>query len=129
MPEVMTENEILHINTEIVGADDKDTILVTRNALDQIKNVKASNNVPEEYSLRIGAQSGGCSGFHYVIGFDSEGNDMDKLVTVDDLSILIDRKSLFYLQGVTLDYVDDANGKGFVFNNPNNEHTCGCGGH
>lgn len=128
MAETMIDNTI-KINTDINGAEEKDSILVTQTAIDQIKAVKQSNQVPEEYFLRIGAQSGGCSGFHYIIGFDSELNDMDKEIEIENMNIVIDRKSLFYLQGVTLDYKDDVNGKGFVFNNPNNEHVCGCGGH
>lgn len=127
MAETLVEKNILEINTEINGADEKDVIYVTDNAFEQIKQVRVSNNVPDEYFLRMGAQSGGCSGFHYIIGFDSDVSDMDKEIEIDDVKMVIDRKSLFYLQGVTLDYMDDANGKGFVFNNPNNEHTCGCG--
>jgi iron-sulfur cluster assembly protein len=129
MTETMTDTNLIGIDTEIVGAEDKDKIYMTENAFNQIHEVRESNNVPEEYFLRMGAQSGGCSGFQYIIGFDSEVKEMDKEITIDNVNVVIDRKSLFYLQGVTLDYVDDVNGKGFVFNNPNNEHACGCGGH
>lgn len=127
MTETMTDTNLIGIDTEINGAEDKDKIYMTENAFNQIQEVRESNNVPEEYFLRMGAQSGGCSGFQYIIGFDSDVKEMDKEITIDDVNIVIDRKSLFYLQGVTLDYVDDTNGKGFVFNNPNNEHACGCG--
>ncbi len=129
MTETMTDTNLIGINTEINGAEDKDKIYMTDNAFNQIQAVRESNNVPEDYFLRMGAQSGGCSGFQYIIGFDSEVKEMDKEITIDNVNIVIDRKSLFYLQGVTLDFVDDSNGKGFVFNNPNNEHACGCGGH
>jgi iron-sulfur cluster assembly protein len=128
MNDVMNEIEIELIHTGVTGTEDQDAILVTRRALDKISSIKNENNVPEEYSLRLGTQSGGCSGMNYILGFDSEVNANDKLIELSSLNMIIDNKSLFYLMGVTLDYVDDVHGSGFVFNNPNNVKTCGCGG-
>lgn len=122
------EIDVALIHTGVVGADDKDAIMITKRALDKINTIKAENNVPAEYSLRLGTQSGGCSGMNYILGFDSDINDFDKLIEMHNLNLVIDNKSLFYLMGVTLDYVDDMHGSGFVFNNPNNAKTCGCGG-
>ncbi|MDX9791121.1 MAG: iron-sulfur cluster assembly accessory protein [Candidatus Kapaibacterium sp.] len=129
MNEVINDIEVEHIHTGVNGAEAQDAIMVTRRALNKINSIKAENSVPEEYSLRLGTQSGGCSGMNYILGFDSEYNDNDKLIKLHDLSLVVDNKSLFYLMGVTLDYVDDAHGSGFVFSNPNNMKTCGCGGH
>lgn len=128
MAEILENNAVEIIHTDVIGADELDSIKITQNAIDMIKKVREENKVPADYSLRLGTQSGGCSGMSYLIGFDSEVNEMDKNVTVSDLKIAIDRKSLFYMMGVTLDFVDDENGSGFVFNNPNNAKTCGCGG-
>lgn len=128
MSEVLLDNDITKLNTGIIGADNEDMILLSKNAIDQVNHIRQENNVPIEYNLRVGTQSGGCSGMNYIIGFDSEINENDKVFEIGDLNMVVDNKSLFYLQGVTLDYVDDVNGSGFIFNNPNNEKTCGCGG-
>lgn len=128
MPETLDKLEFETINTGIMGAEESDSIFLSKKALDKIINIREENNVPDEYSLRLGTKMGGCSGLSYIIGFDSELNDNDKLIEMTDLNLVIDRTSLFYLMGVTLDYIDDATGSGFVFSNPNNEKTCGCGG-
>lgn len=127
MNEILLDHELRKLDTGIIGTDDQDAILISRNAIDKVMEIRESNDVPAEYNLRLGTQSGGCSGMNYIIGFDSEINDQDKVFEIGNLNLTIDRKSLFYLQGVTLDYVDDTQGSGFIFNNPNNEKTCGCG--
>lgn len=124
----MNDIEVEVIHTGVIGTEEQDALSVTRRALDKIDSIKSENNVPAEYSLRLGTQSGGCSGMNYILGFDSEVNDNDKLIELHNLNLVIDNKSIFYLMGVTLDYVDDVHGSGFVFNNPNNAKTCGCGG-
>lgn len=128
MSDVLLDHELRKLNTEIINSEEQDSIIISRNAIDKVNEIRNSNDVPAEYFLRLGTQSGGCSGMNYIIGFDSELNTNDKSFNVGDLHIAIDRKSLFYLQGVTLDYADDDLGSGFVFSNPNNENTCGCGG-
>jgi len=120
--------KIEKLNTGIVGAEEQDSVLITSRAIDKVNQIRKENSIPEDYSLRLGAQSGGCSGMNYLLGFDSELNEFDKVIEMNDLSVIIDRNSLFYLMGVTLDYVNDDFGSGFVFNNPNNEKSCGCGG-
>ena len=128
MTEYLADVELQKISTGIKGAEDKDSIFISKNAMEQVTKIKTENNVPEEYLLRLGTRSGGCSGMNYIIGFDSEVNDYDKVIPMQDFNLVVDRKSLFYLMGVTLDYVNDVHGSGFVFNNPNNIKTCGCGG-
>lgn len=119
---------IERIPTGIEGATKQDDFLMTRKAIETIEQIKQTNEVPEEYYLRLGTRPGGCSGMSYMLGFDSEVNENDRIIEANDLKMVIDDHSLFYLQGVTLDYTDGAQGAGFVFNNPNNDHVCGCGG-
>ncbi|MDC1068607.1 iron-sulfur cluster assembly accessory protein [Candidatus Kapabacteria bacterium] len=114
------------VSTGIQGAEKLDDFLITSTALQTVEQVKKQNEIEDEYYLRLGTRMGGCSGIQYMLGFDSEVNDNDKIVEVDDLKMVIDNHSLFYLQGVTLDYAEGAQGAGFTFNNPNNEHSCGC---
>ena len=77
--------------------------------------------------VRVGVKSGGCSGLSYELKFDNDLQENDKLFEDNQVRILVDKKSLLYLVGTILDYSGGLNGKGFVFNNPNAQRTCGCG--
>ncbi len=81
----------------------------------------------EESFVRVGVESGGCSGLSYKLSFDRNRNEEDKLFEDNGVKILVDKKSFLYLIGTTLEYSGGLNGKGFVFNNPNAQRTCGCG--
>lgn len=123
------EEEILceRISSGIDGATESDDFFISQRALEMIQYVRNANSVPENYFLRIGVQGGGCSGFNYALGFDSEYNpNEDRKFSVQNLEVVIDMRSLFYLMGVTLDYVETPQGRGFIFSNPNNLPTCGC---
>ena len=82
---------------------------------------------PSNDIVRVGVKSGGCSGLSYELKFDNHLQDDDKLFEDNQVRILVDKKSLLYLVGTTLEYSGGLNGKGFVFNNPNAQRTCGCG--
>ena len=77
--------------------------------------------------VRVGVVSGGCSGLSYKLKFDNIQNPEDKLFEDRGIKILVDKKSFLYLVGTTLEYSGGLNGKGFIFNNPNAQRTCGCG--
>ncbi len=77
--------------------------------------------------IRVGVKSGGCSGLSYELKFDNQTFDTDKIFEANGVKIAVDKKSFLYLVGTTLDYSGGLNGKGFVFNNPNANRTCGCG--
>ena len=82
---------------------------------------------PFEDFIRVGVKSGGCSGLEYVLKFDNEKTDADQIFEDNGIKIIVDKKSILYLAGTTLEYSGGLNGKGFVFNNPNASRTCGCG--
>ena len=77
--------------------------------------------------VRVGVKSGGCSGLSYDLNFDKSTTDTDKVFEDNNVKIVVDKKSFLYLVGTTLEYSGGLNGKGFVFNNPNAQRTCGCG--
>ena len=83
-------------------------------------------NVVEDY-VRVGVKSGGCSGLSYELKFDKNLGENDKLFKDAGVKIAVDKKSFLYLVGTTLEYSGGLNGKGFLFNNPNANRTCGCG--
>lgn len=82
---------------------------------------------PSKDYVRVGVKSGGCSGLSYELKFDQHLEQDDQLFEDNEVRILVDKKSLLYLVGTTLEYSGGLNGKGFVFNNPNAQRTCGCG--
>ena len=77
--------------------------------------------------VRVGVKSGGCSGLSYELDFDNKFEETDKLFEDNNVRIIVDKKSFLYLVGTVLEYSGGLNGKGFVFNNPNAQRTCGCG--
>ena len=77
--------------------------------------------------VRVGVKSGGCSGLSYELKFDNQIGETDKIFEDNDIRIIVEKKSFLYLVGTILEYSGGLNGKGFVFNNPNAQRTCGCG--
>ena len=76
--------------------------------------------------LRVGVRGGGCSGFQYQLAFD-EQRDEDNVFEDKGNRLLVDRASLPYVQGSTVDFVDGFQGAGFKVENPNVIAACGCG--
>ncbi|MEY4486926.1 MAG: hypothetical protein RL440_1462 [Bacteroidota bacterium] len=81
----------------------------------------------EGYFIRVGVQGGGCSGLMYQLTFDNQENEGDMSFENNGVKVVVDKKSYLYLVGTTLDFSGGLNGKGFVFQNPNADRTCGCG--
>ena len=81
----------------------------------------------EKNYVRVGVESGGCSGLSYKLEFENIRHDDDELFEDNGISVLINKKSVLYLAGTILEFSEGLNGKGFVFNNPNANRTCGCG--
>ena len=100
-------------------------ILVSDNARDKLNQLLIEDNSGKEY-VRVGVESGGCSGLVYKLDFDDSMNNEDELVEHNDIKLVINKKSILFLAGTTLEYSSGLNGKGFVFNNPNANRTCGC---
>ncbi|HET8855727.1 MAG TPA: iron-sulfur cluster assembly accessory protein [Salinimicrobium sp.] len=80
-----------------------------------------------QHFVRVGVRSGGCSGLSYELTFDKTKSEGDKVIEDNEVKIVVDKRSILYLAGTTLEYSGGLNGKGFVFNNPNAQRTCGCG--
>ncbi len=77
--------------------------------------------------LRVGVKTTGCSGLAYVLEFVDELNEDDQVFDHDDLKLIVDGKSLVYIDGTQLDFVKEGLNEGFQFNNPNVAGECGCG--
>ena len=94
-----------------------------KNRLLYLLDNESSNN----QFVRVGVESGGCSGLSYKLDFDNTKKDDDELIEDNGIKLLVNKKSYLYLVGTTLEFSEGLNGKGFVFNNPNANRTCGCG--
>ena len=100
-------------------------ISLTPQAIEEVKRMMAKENKPD-MGLRVGVKGGGCSGLSYALNFDIKkpgDNDFE----FQGMHVFVDPKSLLYIDGMTLDYVDTLQEKGFKFINPNASKTCGCG--
>ncbi len=102
-------------------------IIVSEKAKERILELKkVENRLPEE-NIRVSVKGGGFSGLMYDLGFDAQLTETDQVFEDNGVKIVVDRKSLLYLAGTTLEFTDGLNGKGFQFVNPNASRTCGCG--
>ena len=77
--------------------------------------------------LRLGVRTTGCSGLAYKLEFADEIKPEDQTFESNGVRVLIDPKSLAYLDGTELDFVREGLNEGFKFNNPNEKDRCGCG--
>jgi iron-sulfur cluster assembly protein len=102
-------------------------ITVTEKAKERIAALRQEEGRSDNQNIRVSVKGGGCSGLMYDLGFDAEIKPADQVFEDKGVKILVDKKSLLYLIGTTLDFSDGLNGKGFQFINPNASRTCGCG--
>ena len=102
-------------------------ISVTEKAKDKILEIRRQEGHSNEHNIRVAVKGGGCSGLMYDLLFDASIQANDEVFEDKGVKILVDKKSLLYLLGTTLDFSDGLNGKGFQFVNPNASRTCGCG--
>jgi iron-sulfur cluster insertion protein len=101
-------------------------ITVTQTASEKIKSILSEENNPD-LKLRMFVQGGGCSGFSYGFTLDDVKEEDDWDIEDNGVHVLIDTMSAQYLQGATVDYIDDLTGSQFTIKNPNATTTCGCG--
>jgi iron-sulfur cluster assembly protein len=103
-------------------------ITITDIAMSEVKKVMEEQDL-QDHHLRIGVAGGGCSGFQYSLGFEAPDkiSNADKVYQKDGIKFVVDKKSAIYLDGVTLDFHQDINKRGFVFDNPRAKGSCGCG--
>lgn len=79
------------------------------------------------FGLRLGVRTSGCSGMAYKLEFVDEVNEDDLVFETNGVRVVVDAKSLPYLDGMELDYAREGLNEGFKFNNPNVKDQCGCG--
>lgn len=100
---------------------------ITSNAASQIK--KIMSNAPDGMdSLVVGVDKSGCSGYSYKLDFGNSSELKNfEIIDQDGAKVLIDPKATMFLLGSVMDYREDKLASRFVFDNPNEKSTCGCG--
>lgn len=101
-------------------------VTITRNAAKRIQELTCISNYKCDY-IRLGVVGGGCSGFSYKMEYIKELEDGDVEFASNGVVVVVDPKSMLYLKGTEIDFQEKDFGSGFVFNNPNEKSTCGCG--
>lgn len=102
-------------------------ITLTDRAVVELKDLMESQS-RQSAALRVWVSGGGCSGLSYGMGLDDDAPDKDDLTFEQDgVKIIIDPLSLGYMDGSSVDYVDDDFGGGFKIDNPMASSSCGCG--
>ena len=100
-------------------------ITLTENAAKQIRTQLAKRG--KGLGLRVGIKKVGCSGFAYTFDYADEVREGDRLFEAQDAKVVIDAKSLSFIDGSRLDFVKEGFKQVFKFENPNVDSTCGCG--
>jgi iron-sulfur cluster assembly protein len=100
-------------------------ITLTETAADRVKKFIANRG--KGVGLRLGVKTSGCSGMAYVVEFADQIEDDDMVYENHGVKVIVNPKSLVYLEGTELDYTREGLNEGFKFNNPNVKDSCGCG--
>ena len=100
-------------------------ITLTAAAAERVSSFLANRG--KGLGVRLGVKTSGCSGMAYIIEFVDETNEDDTIFEDHGVKVIIDNKSLIYLDGTELDFGKEGLNEGFKFNNPNAKNQCGCG--
>ncbi len=100
-------------------------ITLTQTAADRVNEFLANRG--KGIGLRLGVKTTGCSGMAYVMEFVDELNAEDEVFEDHGVKIIVDKKSLVYLDGTEVDFTKEGLNEGFKFTNPNEKAQCGCG--
>jgi iron-sulfur cluster assembly protein len=114
---------MINIDSGLLNITDQARVHILNNVFDEPDSLSV-------VGVRVGIKGGGCSGLSYSMDYMTK-EDITSNDTIikfgNDFGAYLDAKCIFYLSGVTLDYEEGLNGKGFVFQNPHATNTCGCG--
>ena len=103
-----------------------DGITLSDGAADKVRSLLAQEG-RDDLALRIAVQPGGCSGLRYQLFFDERSLDGDEIRDFGGVKVVVDRMSLPYLGGATIDFVDTIEKQGFTIDNPMATGSCACG--
>lgn len=91
-------------------------VTISKRAVDEIRKIMTTKNIPSEYGLRVGVKGGGC-GVSLLIGFDKR-KDSDQIYSISGITVYIDKKHTMYIIGKEVDFYEGEEGEGFMFTDP-----------
>lgn len=103
-----------------------ESVILTDTAADKVRTLLEQEG-RDDLALRVAVQPGGCSGLRYQLFFDDRSLDGDETIDFSGVSVVVDRMSVPYLGGATIDFVDTIEKQGFTIDNPNATGSCACG--
>lgn len=110
------------------NAQANEVVNLTEAAAREVRNIIEQQELDKDkVRLRVGVKGGGCSGFSYLLDLTESQKETDEVFERHGIKLIVDPKSLLYLNGTVIDFRDEIMGRGFVFQNPNATTTCGCG--
>lgn len=130
---VMTEPQVLGLNYDDAPAGPPPVVVTEKAALEvkrHIADMLERKEIEEGGTLylRVRVQGGGCSGFQNKLDLDAKYDEKtDHKFEYHGIAVVVDKRSLLYLNGATVDFHDDLNKRGFTISNPQAKSTCGCG--
>ncbi|MDO4664698.1 MAG: iron-sulfur cluster assembly accessory protein [Actinomycetaceae bacterium] len=102
-------------------------VTLTPAAAQKVRALLTQENSDETLRLRVAVQPGGCSGLIYQLYFDERVLDGDAIRDFDGVEVIVDKMSVPYLAGATIDFADTIEKQGFTIDNPNAGNSCACG--
>lgn len=112
------------MNAEINNLQSSIAISLTDSAAKEVRNILSKES--QKKPLRIGVKNGGCAGFSYIFEFDN-ATETDIQTIINGINVVIDPLHLEHIQKLSIDFENGLNNRGFTFNNPDAQSTCGCG--
>ena len=103
-------------------------ITVTEKAASEVKRIIEEQQLKDKVYLRLRVVGGGCSGFQHKLDLDQTVNEkLDEVYDFHGIPVVVDKRSLMYLDNAEVNFHDELNRRGFSISNPNAKSTCGCG--
>ena len=112
--------------TDIATEPTTHGVIITDAAASKVKSLIAQEG-RDDLRLRLAVQPGGCSGLIYQLYFDERKLDGDAIKNFDGVEVIVDKMSVPYLAGATIDFADTIEKQGFTVDNPNAQSSCACG--
>jgi len=104
------------------------SISLSPSAAGMVRDMLQQRNLDNSYGLRVFISGQGCSGFQYGMGLENKPSETDTVFECEGMRVIVDEGSMQFMNGATINYIDDERGKGFLVDNPNAASNCSCEG-
>jgi iron-sulfur cluster insertion protein len=102
------------------------SVSLSSSAAGVVRDLLQQRSLDDSYGLRVFISGQGCSGYQYGMGLENQPGETDTVFESEGLKVIVDEGSLQFMNGATINYIDDERGKGFLVDNPNPASACSC---